>query len=307
MTTINNQLTSLALIKISGEDAANFLQGQLTNDVHLAVNGWQYSGYCSPKGRLTALLRLWQHDDTVWAVIDSETMEAAVNRLRMYVMRSKVTIEHVAAARIDAVFLGDPNELLKETSDQAFTMNHLSIINDKFVLGFGARALIVEIRDPSKVPIETQTDTEPNKASEADQRWLANDISAGFPSLNSATTELFVPQMVNLDLLGGINFKKGCYTGQEIVARLHYLGKLKQRMIVCELDQTGTSVSAACKLVNQAGKTVGNALTDSAIYNGKSVFLAVMRLENRHDRISTAKDNWSVSVSLTQPYQLDSP
>ena len=230
-------LKNLSLIKISGGDAFEFLQGQLTNDLKQLSNGsvWQYSAYCNPKGRVLAIFYIWQHNDSYYAVLESDLQETMVKRLQMYVMRSKVTLEHIADAIIygaqspadlaDANLIANP-QCVKQQSD-------LASLEDAWVLGINQRALYIAKPD-------TQNANSRNTIADdvANGSWLSADINEGIPQVSAASSEQFIPQMLNLDQLGGINFKKGCYTGQEIVARMHYLGKLKQRMFYCNIAAT---------------------------------------------------------------------
>ena len=220
--TVNN----LSILKFSGADAQAFLQGQLSNDINALASTWQYSGYCNHKGRLLALFQMWMHGDEVYATLDSSLLEAASKRLRMYVMRSKVLIEAINTASC----IGEIG--LDNTADRF----SVTVDGDIHTLHYGDRDLLVDLSGALKGTNSTN--------------WSLANITAGEPIIDSDNAELFVPQMVNLDLLGGINFKKGCYTGQEIVARMHYLGKLKQRMFVCKLEgeaKSGDRVIAADK------------------------------------------------------------
>ena len=264
------QLDNLGLIKISGEDAASFLQGQLTNDVTLLENQWQFSGYCNPKGRLLALLRLCKQADDFYALIPSELIVPISQRLRMYVMRSKVVIEEVEFACVlgfqEISALREIDPLLAEQTDQAVPGSTLSQARG-FAL-IAERASIYIGLDP--LNIETSDDYD----------WQLENISAGIPEITAATSELFVPQMVNLDLLNGINFKKGCYTGQEIVARMHYLGKLKQRMFLCEVSgDFKTAAQPADKLFadSDSSKNTGTLV---CISNSGNRALGVLRLSD---------------------------
>jgi len=273
------QIHSLQAIRIHGEDAASFLQGQLTTDVTQVQNTWQLAGYCSPKGRLLAAMYLSQNQNGFLAVLHNSIAASVSQRLRMYVLRSKVVIEPVAAS-----------------------FHYLSSFSGKFaeigenngcpVLSFGDFGLRVAIQEN---PAGDNADA---PLSQADLDWELALIQAGIPSITSLTQELFVPQMVNLDALGGINFKKGCYTGQEIVARMHYLGKLKQRMFVCSVSgESGDEV--ASKIITQDGKNAGTLA--SQIISGSC--LAVLRIEHCQSRLQL-ESGAPIQVNAEQPYSL---
>jgi len=304
-----NSSLALGLIKISGHDAFSFLQGQLSNDINelnkLSQKHWQYSGYCNPKGRLIALLQIWCEGDELFALLSKDLIESTVKRLRMYVMRSKVEIEVFAQVRCfgfsSAIKL---NSLVSGLSDNLDGVtNGVNSNGDLSVLAVGQRYLLVDKVGHLENTIPENTILE--KITNA-PNWLAEQIVDGLPDVSQGSSELFIPQMLNLDLLDGINFKKGCYTGQEIVARMHYLGKLKQRMFVCELMghdgieiapiKAGDSIYSDIKLTKSAG-TVVSAASDS------NVLLAVLRLTNL-EQTHYLSQAISIKVAAQQPYEI---
>jgi folate-binding protein YgfZ len=267
----------LALIKINGSDAAGFLQGQLTNDIKLvsSENGdntqWQISGYCNPKGRLLALLYLWSDGDDYYVLIDHQLREAITKRLQMYIMRSKVNIEYMETTTILGADQTSSlvNSGLLESASVANEFGKLTRADNAWLLSFGTRVLFV-----------THENVDFDHSAEG-YDWLSADIEDGIPQITAQTFEQFIPQMINLDLLGGINFKKGCYTGQEIVARMHYLGNPKQRMFICDLevsDQAQGTLTEGDKVFIdlESGKSTGQLVSVNKI--GKTA-LAVLRLD----------------------------
>ena len=271
--TAYQMVNNLSVLKFSGTEASSFLQGQLSNDVNALSASWQYTGYCNPKGRLLALFQLWRDDTDFYATLDSSILDATVKRLRMYVMRSDVVIEEITAATC----AGTSNAEEAQPNEQRERFN-LDIENAVHTLHFGTRTLSIDLNG---APQTTET-----------LDWQALSIAAGEPNIDAGNVELFVPQMVNLDLLEGVNFKKGCYTGQEIVARMHYLGKLKQRMFVCQLE--GNTTSGDKVLAGE--KSAGNIVSVS----GDKV-LAVIRKELLGSNLSTASGAKIVPLEK-QPY-----
>lgn len=271
----------LIVLKVSGADAFEFLQGQLTNDINLAHKKWQLSAYCNPKGRVLALFSLWKAGDSAYLIVDKSLSERIVKRLRMYVMRSQVTIEVLAGALCVAS--------IDDTSRSGKTFGNLEHTDKHTELGYGNSILRIHMHDKPNV--------------EAGQRWSQSLMHAGIPQITAATTELFVPQMINLDLLEGINFKKGCYTGQEIVARMHYLGKLKQRMYLIDiLKNPNDNLSAASKLVSQNGKNMGTVVNQ---LTGMASILAVLRTENVDRAMTfTTQSGSELRIAEQQPYAL---
>lgn len=282
-------LTHLKVVRITGADAELFLQGQLTNDVSQLNASWQWSGYCNPKGRLLASLQLWRDDDVFFMLLDATITEATVKRLRMYVMRSNVQLEVMP----HVVCIGELTSI--EPISRRHSLQKVS--PDCTVLGLGERCIRVKFN-----AVEQTDGTEPTE-------WLIRDIEQGLPRVNSLTVEQFIPQMLNFDALSGISFKKGCYTGQEIVARMHYLGKLKQRMFVCALSNRSQSVLAGGKIVDRAnGRSVGNIVN---ALDKSNACLAVLRLDaltetpaNNPFDVHGANDTViaTLTVNASQPY-----
>lgn len=225
-------LSHLGLLQLDGDDAVTFLQGQVTNDVKLLDGSRShYTGYCNPKGRMLALLHAFAHRGHLHLQLNGALKESVMKRLKMYVLRSKVAITDVSD---DIIRLGVSGTAAEFALQSLFgtlpTAPHELLDHERATL----------LRLPGTTPrFEVFTKPELAQALWSDLRlhctpvgraaWELLEIRAGIPDVTPATLEAFVPQMLNLDLLGGINFKKGCYTGQEIVARTHYLGKVKRR------------------------------------------------------------------------------
>lgn len=229
---ILTDLSHLGLLEVSGEDAVTFLQGQLTNDVkQLNGSNSHYSGYCTAKGRLLALFLAFSHGDHIHLQLNGALTEAILKRLKMFVLRSKVRIED-ASSRIIRIGLSGPDTpaLLSKVFAQVPAEAHelVSMDNSAVIRLPGAAPRFVAYTSPEHAPEMWARFAQTCKPVGA-PCWDWLEIQAGIPDITPATQEQFVPQMVNLDLLGGISFKKGCYTGQEIVARTHYLGKVKRR------------------------------------------------------------------------------
>jgi len=286
-------LDHLSLLEISGDDALTFLQGQLTNDINTATAAWQYSGYCNPKGRLLSLFKLWQHENTIYALLAKDSVEAITKRLKMYVMRSKVDIS-VSEHKCYGV-IGDKSKLAKlintsDLSDQLDNEQYSFYSNgSEHVLSFGDRFLCV---------VPNIENDHPNKG-----QWQTQNILNGLPEVSASSTELFIPQMLNLDILGGINFKKGCYTGQEIVARMHYLGKLKQRMFVCKLNSSEPNINIGDKIFTD--QSLSKSAGHIASIKGENA-LVVLRTESSSSETLYLDSDTTLSINETQPYSLES-
>jgi folate-binding protein YgfZ len=228
------ELSDYGLIKAEGEDAMEFLHNQFTNDLKQVVTETQsqLSAYCSPKGRILSLFRIFKANDAYYLAMPRELVEATHKRLGMFVLMSKVKLEDVSG-QITQVGVSGPNidqklmamvgELPEEIDDVA-SHGNITIIR---IPGPFPR---YQLFGPPEEMAQAYTRLSTFMAEVSPNAWELLDIEAGIPVIHQANVEAFVPQMVNLQAIGGLNFKKGCYPGQEIVARMQYLGKLKRRM-----------------------------------------------------------------------------
>ena len=275
-------LSHLGLLEISGDDALGFLQGQVTNDVKLLNNNnSHFTGYCSPKGRLLALFFAFTYQQKLHLQLNSNLVEPISKRLKMYVMRSKVSINIVSdnnvrfglngndmPAFLSEFFTQIPNQAYESVSTENSTLIRLSGTVPRF-------EIICETDRAKEIWQSLKAKCKPVGRSCWD--WL--EIQAGIPDIYLQTQEEFVPQMVNLDLLNTINFKKGCYTGQEIVARTHYLGKVKRRTYLAHIA-TSTPPQAGTDVMNENKEAVGKIVRSAIAPNSGYDVLAEVRLES---------------------------
>lgn len=207
-----NLLDRYSIIEISGEDHLDFLQGQLTNDIKKNEKKFIYSGMCNPKGRLFAFLRILRTPDSssIFFVIPSSLADAVQKRLMMFILRAKVVIQK--AENFHLIGIIDDNPLIDISADRKLNLPDQT---NRSVMIFQDNDLYKQIT---------------TKHSFDDiSNWIKKDIEFGIPEVMEQTQEKFLVHTCNLDLIDAVNFKKGCYTGQEIVARTHYLGKPKHR------------------------------------------------------------------------------
>ena len=220
---------------MTGDDAASFLHGQFTNDVGaLGVGEAQWNGWCSPKGRLLATFLLLRTRDQFLMLLPAEIASTIARRLKLYVLRSKVKIVEESelyacigiagsdAARSVADHWGSvPAPMRSAEKDGAICV---ALGDDRFL------ALVPPKAAPAMWDLLSDATTRGGE-----EEWEWTSIQAGIPTIFAATQEAFVPQMANFDLVGGVSFTKGCYPGQEIVARTQYRGGLKRRMALAHL------------------------------------------------------------------------
>ncbi|GAB4447135.1 MAG: folate-binding protein YgfZ [Rhodocyclaceae bacterium] len=229
-------LAHLAALRANGTDAASFLHNLFTNDVlGLAPGRAEYNGLCSPKGRMLASFLLWREADAFVLAASRDLEAALLRRLSMYILRSKVSL-----ADAGLVLLG----LAGREAEAALARARLPVpaeamtsasVADATVIRLAPARFQVSVRPPAASALWDALRGLAQPAGEMAWRWL--DIRAGLPRIVAATQEQFVPQMVNYELVGGVSFHKGCYPGQEIVARSQYIGKIKRRMYLAHLDE----------------------------------------------------------------------
>ena len=247
------QINDRALLMISGADADNFLQAQLTNDITLLNNGIQFSAFCQHQGKILSLFWVMRFGKGFLLSFPADLAEKVIIRLRMFVLMSDVKIDNYSE-------IYSQIGLINETIPGAYSINeNLSI-------------LIQSVEDS-------------NKALNANQdEWKKACIDFQIPEVFSITSQMFVPQMLNLDIDEvGVNFSKGCYPGQEVVARLHYLGEAKRRLFAFKSnfemkvgDSLYCSSSKAAKARGERYKGSG-IVVNSVKYN--SIFYCLATLD----------------------------
>lgn len=228
--TILAPLTHLSGVKVSGEDAKSFLHSQFTSDInHLAEGQMQHAAWCSAKGRMQASFLVWRNKAEFSLILASDLREAIQKRLQMFVLRAKVKL----TAADEYVLLG----LAGQQAEEALTDAGLPIpaeipgtacCENGQVIRLDPQRYLLEVPLSAVAGLWQKLSNKARPVGLPAWRWL--DIQAGFPLVTLATKEEFVPQMADFEKIGGVSFHKGCYPGQEIVARTQYLGKVKRHL-----------------------------------------------------------------------------
>ncbi|WP_119153999.1 YgfZ/GcvT domain-containing protein [Caldimonas tepidiphila] len=227
-------LTHLGVIAADGEDAAKFLHGQLTNDfLKLPPGEARLAGFCTAKGRLMASFIGWKPAaDRVLLVCSADLLPPTLKRLSMFVLRAKARLSDASAA-LRLVGLAGPAAQTWLGADapaapwQVRERDGASVLRLPGAAGVARYLWCAPAQQPSP---EVELPALPLPA----WQWL--EVRSGVPTVVAATVEQFVPQMVNLEVVGGVNFQKGCYPGQEVVARSQYRGTLKRRGFIVHGD-----------------------------------------------------------------------
>ncbi|AFJ01607.1 Folate-dependent protein for Fe/S cluster synthesis/repair in oxidative stress [Methylophaga frappieri] len=238
---------------VEGEDAASFLQNLLTNDVNQCQPGQaQLTGFCQAKGRLLGIFWLIRNPDNFFLVLSADQQDFIRQRLDMFRLRSKITIQNGGQPVIG--FLDQTTPL----PDTAQIQNNLAIA----VMDTDILAKLIE--ETTLIP-RAQAD------------WQTRLVKAGLPQIYAITREKFTAQQVNLDTAGGVSFRKGCYPGQEVVARLHYLGEAKRRLFT-GFVQTEYDFSVGEDILTEDGSIAGQLVQYGVAENNTWILQMTLKL-----------------------------
>lgn len=304
-------LSHQGLISVDGEEASDFLQGQLTNDIrNVSEQHSQLSAYCTHKGRMLANFRVFKRADSFYLRLPLNQLEATLKRISMFVLMSKVIIKDSSLSLIKMGLSGpDADQVLGDLLpdipaevDDTSQCNGLTIIK---IAGPHPRYEIIGELDAVK-KIWQQLDV--HAAPVGAGCWESLDIQAGIPTIYPATSEAFVPQMTNMQVINGVSFKKGCYTGQEVVARMQYLGKLKRRMFRVHID-IDEPVNPADKLFaanSDSAQGTGQIVSAQPDPNGGHVALAVINIaDSENAQLKLHNENGPTVTLQDLPYQIE--
>lgn len=278
--TILVPLLHLGLIQVEGDDAATFLHNLVSNDIQsLSLGRAQYNSLNSPKGRMLASFVVWRTETGFSLLISADTLPGTLKKLSMYVLRSKVKLSNAEDARKTIGLSGPLAEKCLETAGLTAPKNELDTTQEEVrVIKLGGARYLID--SPTELAPELWKKLNAAGASEAGTaawRWL--DIQAGIPVITAQTQDEFVAQMVNFEVLGGVSFKKGCYPGQEIIARTQYLGKLKKRMFRAHLAETNTIAIGSDLFTPEFGaQSCGKIIAAETSPEGGTDVLAVMQI-----------------------------
>ncbi len=283
-------LTHLRLISVTGADAAIFLQGQLTNDIN-KVNSehHQMSSHCTHKGRMLANFRVFSHDGAFILQTPDDTSAALIKRLSMFVLRSQVHIQDVSdrmvaiglSGECATALLGERFSSIPEIPGAAVEESGMSLLS---LPGEHPRYEIIG----QTATIQSMWEELSTRARTTNHAvWSLLEIRAAVPTVYSTTAEAFVPQMLNMQLIDGVSFTKGCYVGQEVVARMKYLGELKRRMYLARVDterqpQPGDELFSDTD--EQSGQGIGRIVMSAPSPQGGYELLAVVAASSFQDK-----------------------
>jgi folate-binding protein YgfZ len=251
----SGRLFHLGALRFSGPDSLSFLQGQVSNDTRpLAQGRGILAAYSNPQGRVLAVMHLLPHSSGILAIVPRELVLPTIDTLRKFVLRAKVKID-------DA---GDLLQIAGTFGVDALASAGIAAPSGEAYREADGVGIAAVNRDPARCWVIGAAETLAQRGLAGDappalieHDWRLADIRAGLPQIYSSTREAFVAQMLNLDLIDGISFSKGCYTGQEIIARTQHLGRIKRRMHRLELPDAEWRIGQPLRLRDgRAGRLI---------------------------------------------------
>jgi folate-binding protein YgfZ len=311
MTTVaqlqSGRLHHLGVLRFTGPDSLSFLQGQVSNDTRRLTEGAPVlAAYSSPQGRVLAVVHLLPHSSGVAAILPRELVSPTLERLRKFVLRAKVQMEDAGdllcvsgqhgTRGLESARLAVPQADKGYVEQDGIGVALVGRDSDRYWV-IGAADKLAEHGLTGDIQIADQIEHD----------WRLADIRAGLPQIYLATGEAFVAQMLNLDLLDGISFSKGCYTGQEIIARTQHLGRIKRRLYRLQLPSGEWRIGQPIHLSDgRAGRLVeavrsGDGFEALAVLN---VEAAALNAETSGTSHSGATDAPIAAAGLPLPYQV---
>ncbi len=302
-------LSYFSTVVVAGGDATEVIQGQFTNDVNrVDEDHSQINAFCNNKGRMLANFRLFQNQQNYFLSIRSDLVESSIEHLQKYVLRAEVAIQDISEQLVHIGICGDNSETLLSPF-----INNLSSDIDSVSYNDNYIAIRVAGKTPryeifcSQEHAKTLWESLSEKTSVANSAyWDYLNIKNGLPFIDNKTRGEFVPQMVNMELINGVSFEKGCYTGQEIVARTHYLGKQKRRTYRIKIT-SDTAPKAGDQLATDTSTENQYTGTLVSVYQtAENEFeaLAVIQIKSAESEKLKLKDADAEITVLELPYSL---
>ncbi|PSJ80852.1 YgfZ/GcvT domain-containing protein [Neisseria iguanae] len=271
---MQTRLPFFGVVRASGDDRADFLHNQMSNDIrNLQVGQACYATYNTPKGRVLANMIVLNRGSDLLLVMAQDLIETIIKKLRMYVLRAKVVFEPLN----DFAVAG-------ELDDRA-----QAVISAEPALAFEAEnqngIWCIILPHTGRLKVGLAGELPPYDAA-AENAWNLHEIRSGYAWISAATKETAVAQMLNQHIIGGVHFRKGCYPGQEIIARAQYRGQVKRGLAVLRSD----SLAAAGIAVQVGGEEAGQIINTAATDNG-SLSLAVIKFSAADAALTDAGNN----------------
>ena len=264
------QLSYLSATRFFGPDAGSFLQAQLSADIAALEDGQStFAAFCSPQGKVFGLLLIAKHNDHYMMVGSAQLLPSIVQRLRIYIFRSKVEITPLDKLQVCGVLPSQPDD----PASPVFA--------------------------PGSLPLRYTMVSEGTQSDEAANRWRQSELSLGVAWLDANTTEKFIPQMLGYDQLGAVSFTKGCYPGQEIVARTHYLGRVKRKPLLTTIVGQAVIENGSRVQIQYATETANGILVDTAPAGTENTLMFIItRVDDEKKPVSISHEGQSYPSAI---------
>ncbi len=272
-------------IHICGSDSEKFLQGQLSNDLSLLdKTNYQISSYSTSQGKVISLLKIFKIENGFILVSNTNISTYFIDTISKYILMSDVKISILEKYDV----LGICGDYYKKFKTK-FNITDGSFYNSNFDFyyldnssDYISSAMIISKKDSEVKLLENVLTSEPDDCKNFNINYLS-DMCKGIARLTMKTKESFIPQVLKMEDLNGISYKKGCYTGQEIVARTHYLGKIKKK--VFPVISRTKNIKSGSKVHDINGEMIGDVISDTENVNGVFVCLAVLKLDSTNNEM----------------------
>jgi len=299
-------LSHLNIIEVTGEDATDFLNGQFTTNIkQLAMHHLQFSAWCNPKGQVKTTFFIYRHEASFIILLPAELKDSFLKQLQMYIMRANVKLTDKSHELVRVGIQINNNQLLAELMESNPEQEgDVTIQNGLHCLyAFDSK------NNSQRYIFIGSVERLTNLWKEVSQHcttvgtavWELLDIQAGYSWLTVETAEKFLPQMLNLDLINGLDYQKGCYPGQEIIARLHFRGQLKRSLYLatCSLD---ARTEIGDKIYRNDNKDSVGIIINAQVFEGKYYLLAVIEKGLAEDHLSLREPDGESLTFQPLPY-----
>jgi folate-binding protein YgfZ len=265
-----NQLQYLSAARFSGPDAGSFLHAQFSADITALKEGQStFAAYCSPQGKVFGLLLIGRQEDNYMVVGSAQLLPSIVQRLRIYIFRSKVEIEPLDNMQVCGVSPSGPDD--------------------------PSRPVLA----PGDMPLRYAIVSEGMQNDEETGHWRHSELGNGVAWLDANTTEKYIPQMLGYDQIGAVSFSKGCYPGQEIVARTHYLGKVKRKPLLATVTGQAVIENGSRLQIQYETETVDGSLIDTAPAGTENTLMFIVtRVEDEKKPVSITHEGQSYPLAI---------
>lgn len=293
-------LSHMGLIKVVGEQGRSFIHGQVTTDISsLATDQWRWGAHCDPKGKMLASFRTFAIQDALFMLMPKDAIEVDLPQLQKYAVFSKATLSNASG---EWTLLGVAGEQASQFVKQHFgdIQQELTLIENGAILKDADRFILVLQPEAANTLVAEHTVFDATA-------WQALEIAAGYPNLAASHANQYVPQMCNLQAVNGISFNKGCYMGQETVARMKYRGGNKRALYILHGTTSLTvDLDSSLEIAMEDGYRKGGQIIEFVQRGNQVLLTAVLANDTENDaKLRFADDEQSSLTIQALPYSLD--